>query len=132
MGRTKRTDGSQTPRGHPPSTHAGPMDGYLTPATSTLQEAACSNMAGSPTRPTSDGGETTLADISAEIRALAATMVIKEDLRGLSETLHAVIHTEVTTLRADLVAQDSRLQHLETTTQAHTAQAEACNLAITR
>ncbi|CAH2319313.1 Hypothetical predicted protein [Pelobates cultripes] len=108
------------------------MDGFLTPATNARHEAAGPNMADSPTGTTPESGETTLADISAEIRALAANMVTKDDLRGLSETLYAAIHTEVTALRADLVAQDSRLQHLENTTQAHTAEAEASNLAITR
>ncbi|CAH2275739.1 Hypothetical predicted protein [Pelobates cultripes] len=132
MGRTKRVEGSQTPRGNPPSTPAGPMDGFLTPATTTRQEAADPNMADSPTGTSPESGETTLADISAEIRALAANVVTKDDLRGLSETLHAAIHTEVTALRADLVTQGSRLQQLENTTQAHTAQAEASNLAITR
>ncbi|CAH2311136.1 Hypothetical predicted protein [Pelobates cultripes] len=97
------------------------MDGFLTPAKSTLQEAARANVADSPTRSMmSDGGETTLADIRADIRALAENMVMKDDLHSLSDTLHAAIRTEVTLLRSDMTAHDSRLQHLETTTQAYT------------
>ncbi|CAH2224161.1 Hypothetical predicted protein [Pelobates cultripes] len=109
------------------------MDGFLTPATSTLQEAAGASMADSLTRSMmSDGDETTLADISADFRALAANMVNKDDLRSLSDTLHAAIRTKVTALRSDMTEHYSRLQHLEATTQAYTAQAEASTLAITR
>ncbi|CAH2249774.1 Hypothetical predicted protein [Pelobates cultripes] len=93
------------------------MDGFLTPATSTHHEAAGATLANSPTRSlTLDDGEPTLADISADIRALAANMVTKDDLHSLSDTLHAAICTETTVLRADISAQDNRLQLLETAT----------------
>ncbi|CAH2296081.1 Hypothetical predicted protein [Pelobates cultripes] len=59
-------------------------------------------------------------------------MVTKDDLRNLSDNLHAAIRTEVTALRSDITSHNSRLQHLETATQANTAQAEASTLAITR
>ncbi|CAH2250630.1 Hypothetical predicted protein [Pelobates cultripes] len=109
------------------------MDGFLAPATTTLQEAAGSNMADSPARSrATEGGETTLADISADLKALATNMVTKEDLRSLSDTLHAAIRTEVTALRSEMTAHACRLQHLESATQSHTAQAEASTLAISR
>ncbi|CAH2293068.1 Hypothetical predicted protein, partial [Pelobates cultripes] len=59
-------------------------------------------------------------------------MVTKEDLRALSDTIHAGIRTEVTALKADITAHGSRIQAVETTTQATAAQVEASILAISR
>ncbi|CAH2306807.1 Hypothetical predicted protein, partial [Pelobates cultripes] len=68
-------------------------------------------MADSPTRPlTSDQEGPSLTDIRADIRALAAAMVTKNDLQILSDNLHAAIRTEVTALRADLTTQANKLQ----------------------
>ncbi|CAH2273905.1 Hypothetical predicted protein [Pelobates cultripes] len=64
--------------------------------------------------------------------SLWTTMVTKEDLRVLSENLHAAIRREVTTLKADITEHSNRIQAVETTSQALTAQVEAANLAITR
>ncbi|CAH2312183.1 Hypothetical predicted protein [Pelobates cultripes] len=129
MGRTKRPDGSQTPRGHPNFSQTGPMDRYLASSAGASHEAAESNMADSPALPpASDTGGPSLADISADILALAASMVTKEDLKALS----AVIRTEVTEIKADIATQAGRLQALETTVLSTTAQAETTNLAITR
>ncbi|CAH2300915.1 Hypothetical predicted protein [Pelobates cultripes] len=90
-------------------------------------------MADSPAlSPASDTGGPSLADISADIRALAASMVTKEDLKALSDTLHAVIRTEVTAIKADIATQACRLQAMEASVQSTTAQAETTNLAITR
>ncbi|CAH2307020.1 Hypothetical predicted protein [Pelobates cultripes] len=133
MGRTKRPDGSQTPRAHPSSSQTGPMDGYLAPSTAGLHEAAGANMADSPTRSlTSEQAEPSLADISADIRALAAAMVTKEDMRALSDTLHAAIRTEVTSLRAEITTQANRMQAAESTVQAMGDRLEASNTAIHR
>ncbi|CAH2274027.1 Hypothetical predicted protein [Pelobates cultripes] len=109
------------------------MDGYLTSSAGASHEAAEFNMADSPAlSPASDTGGPSLADISADIRALAASMVTKEDLKALSDTLHAVIRTEVTAIKADIATQACRLQAMEASVQSTTAQAETTNLAITR
>ncbi|CAH2285976.1 Hypothetical predicted protein [Pelobates cultripes] len=93
------------------------MDGHLTSASGAHHEAAGANMADSPSSSfTSDGGEPTLTDISADIRSLAAAMVAKEDLRCLSDTLHAAIRTDVSALKADITAHYTMLQQLESTT----------------
>ncbi|CAH2281987.1 Hypothetical predicted protein [Pelobates cultripes] len=133
MGRTKRQDGSQTPRAHPSSSQTGPIDGYVAPSTAGHREAAGANMADSPTRSlTSEQAEPSLADISADIRALAVTMVTKEDMRALSDTLHAAIRTEVTSLRAEITTQATRMQAAESTVQAMGDRLEATNTAIHR
>ncbi|CAH2285058.1 Hypothetical predicted protein [Pelobates cultripes] len=109
------------------------MDRYLAPSTAGHHEAAGANMADSPTRSlSSEQAEPSLADISADIRALAAAMVTKEDMRALSDTLHAAIRTEVTSLRAELTAQATRMQVAESNVQAMGDRLEATNTAIHR
>ncbi|CAH2296305.1 Hypothetical predicted protein [Pelobates cultripes] len=109
------------------------MDGYLAPSTPGHHEAAGANMADSPTRSlTSEPAEPSLADISADIRALTAAVVTKEDMRALSDTLHAAIRTEVTSLRAEITTQANRMQAAECTVQAMGDRLEASNIAIHR
>ncbi|CAH2248561.1 Hypothetical predicted protein [Pelobates cultripes] len=103
-------DGFQTSRSSSNSTQAGPMDGFLHSSAGMSCETAGTNMTDSPTHSqTSEAGGPSLADISADMRALAGAMVTKDDLRALSDTIHVVICTEVTALRAEITAHGVRI-----------------------
>ncbi|CAH2315100.1 Hypothetical predicted protein [Pelobates cultripes] len=109
------------------------MDGFVNPSTGPHHEAAGTNMVASPTHSlSSEAGRPSLANISADIRALTAAMVTKEDLRALSENLHSAIRAEVTEMKADITTHSGRIQVVGSSSQALTAQVEAANLAIAR
>ncbi|CAH2222648.1 Hypothetical predicted protein [Pelobates cultripes] len=57
----------------------------------------------------------TLANVSADIRAVACQMVTKTDLRTLSGDLHTAIHFEVAALKSEITVHGGRLQKLEET-----------------
>ncbi|CAH2307365.1 Hypothetical predicted protein [Pelobates cultripes] len=133
MGRTKRPDGSQTPRSNLTSSQAGPMDDYLQAPATASREQAGSTMADSPhhVQPPETAGPT-LTDISADIRALAAQMVTKTDLQALSDDLHVAIRLEVTALRAEMTAHSGRLQTLEGNMQEAMGRTGTTTTAVTR
>ncbi|CAH2277666.1 Hypothetical predicted protein [Pelobates cultripes] len=80
----------------------------------------------------SDQDQPTLADIGAEIRQLAATMVTKNSLQTLATTLSASITTAVTVLQNDLDTQKGRIQTLEHQAQTAHQQATAPDTAVAR
>ncbi|CAH2285575.1 Hypothetical predicted protein [Pelobates cultripes] len=133
MGRTKRPDGSQTPRSNPTGSQAGPMDEYLQTPAAASREQAGATMADSPHHvlPPETAGPT-LTDISADIRALAAQMVTKTDLQTLSDDLHAAIRLEVTALRAEMTTHNGRLQTLEGNMQETMGRTGTTTTAVTR
>ncbi|CAH2327852.1 Hypothetical predicted protein, partial [Pelobates cultripes] len=71
------------------------MDGYLhTPAAATHEQVGPAETGSPPRAQPPEPDTPTLADISADIRALAAQMVTKNDLQALSDDLHAAIRFE--------------------------------------
>ncbi|CAH2283432.1 Hypothetical predicted protein [Pelobates cultripes] len=84
------------------------MDGYLHKPQTLSHEIQGPNAADR-----SDRDRPTLADISANLKALATAMVTKTDLQTLSETIHEAICTEVATLKTELVSQGNCIQVLD-------------------
>ncbi|CAH2311610.1 Hypothetical predicted protein [Pelobates cultripes] len=78
----------------------------------------------SPASTRSTADTTTLADIGAELKRMAMRMVTKVDLTHLTNNLHKVIKSEVTSLKAEIKAQEHRIQQVEKraqTTEDHSA-----------
>ncbi|CAH2274627.1 Hypothetical predicted protein [Pelobates cultripes] len=99
MGRTKRHDTHQTPRGNQGYSQAGPMDRFLQTLASPSCKKVGPNMANTLVpSPTSDTSPLSLADISANIRALSSKMVTKSDLKPFSDTIHEAVCSEVAML----------------------------------
>ncbi|CAH2312997.1 Hypothetical predicted protein [Pelobates cultripes] len=114
MGRTRRAEYPQTSRNTSSGELSGPMDGYLCTPAGPTHRTPTSNMA--PTLPvstcsSSDG--TTLADIVAELKHMAMSMVTKDYLNHLSSTLHEAIKMKVAGLKKEVKAQEARILQLE-------------------
>ncbi|CAH2221761.1 Hypothetical predicted protein [Pelobates cultripes] len=101
------------------------MDEYLHAPCGPDPSSPTSKMAPtSPASTCSTADTTTLADIGAELKRMAMMMVTKDDLTHLTNNLHEVIKAEVTGLKAEIKAQEHRIQQVEKwaqTTEDHSA-----------
>ncbi|CAH2314813.1 Hypothetical predicted protein [Pelobates cultripes] len=85
----------------------------------------------SPASSSSDQEQPMLADIGAEIRCLASTMVTKADLQSLTSTLTAFLTSAVTALRTQIDVQGGRIKALEAQAQTMRHQTSAADTALT-
>ncbi|CAH2276521.1 Hypothetical predicted protein [Pelobates cultripes] len=86
----------------------------------------------SPASTCSTADTTTLADIGAELKRMAMRMVTKDDLTHLTNNLHEVIKSEVTGLKAEIKAQEHRIQQVEKRAQTTEDHSTATDTALKR
>ncbi|CAH2312212.1 Hypothetical predicted protein [Pelobates cultripes] len=109
------------------------MDEYLhTPAGPTPGTPTSKMAPPSPASSCASLDHTTLADIGADLKRIAASMVTKDDLQHLSTTLHEAIKLEVAGLKTDDAAHETRIHTAEQKLQAAETHAAATDTALKR
>ncbi|CAH2254895.1 Hypothetical predicted protein [Pelobates cultripes] len=132
MGRSRRTEPSQTPRGSQQHPSQGLMDPFLQPTSGAGGETA--GPASTPPSPASSSGaeHSSLDRIGEEIRSIAASMATKTDLLTLTTTIQDALRAEMAGIRTEVTAHGTRIEALETAMETQSSRISSTDLAITR
>ncbi|CAH2305817.1 Hypothetical predicted protein, partial [Pelobates cultripes] len=132
MGRSRRTEPSQTPRGSQQHPSQGLMDPFLQPTSGAGGETA--GPASTPPSPASSSGaeHSSLDRIGEEIRSIAASMATKTDLLTLTTTIQDALRAEMAGIRTEVTAHGTCIEALETAMETQSSRISSTDLAITR
>ncbi|CAH2275836.1 Hypothetical predicted protein, partial [Pelobates cultripes] len=108
------------------------MDDFLHTQTVAYHVALELNMATSRSSFPMELDQATLERISRELRALATSMVTRQDMKDLTTTLTETLRPEIAQIHTEVTSQGARLQYLDTATKDTANKMAATNLAISR
>ncbi|CAH2310408.1 collagen alpha-1(XXIV) chain [Pelobates cultripes] len=132
MGRNRRSDYPQTPRGVQPKPQQGPMDGFVHSQRGPDREAETTGSAPPSLASTADTEPSALDRIGEELRIIATSMATKSDLLSHTTAIQDALRVEIAGNRTEVGAQAGCIQSLETALETQAARISTADTAISR